>query len=72
MTSIDDLEKRVARIEGRNKNVELDNAIGFYLSAIQIKEPWLNAIVPSFGFLLSTLTLPFFKNLWKKYFYKNE
>ncbi|MBI3070220.1 MAG: hypothetical protein HYY87_02850 [Candidatus Levybacteria bacterium] len=90
MTSIDDLEKRVARIEGRNKNVELDKrwetsytrrillitltyiAIGFYLSAIQIKEPWLNAIVPSFGFLLSTLTLPFFKNLWKKYFYKNE
>lgn len=90
MTSIDNLEKRVAKIEERNKNVELDKrwetsytrksllviftylAIGFYLSAIKISEPWLNAIVPSIGFLLSTLSLPLFKNLWKKYFYKNE
>lgn len=39
-------------------------SIGLYLSAIEIKDPWLNAIVPSVGFLLSTLTLPFFKNLW--------
>jgi len=39
-------------------------SIGLYLDAIQIKDPWLNAIVPSVGFLLSTLTLPFFKNLW--------
>ena len=39
-------------------------SIGFYLSAIKVKDPWLNAIVPSIGFLLSTLTLPFFKNLW--------
>lgn len=42
-------------------------AIGFYLSAIQIENPWLNAIVPSVGFLLSTLTLPYFKNLWIKF-----
>ena len=41
-------------------------SIGFYLNAINIKDPWLNAIVPSIGFLLSTLTLPFFKNLWLK------
>jgi hypothetical protein len=41
-------------------------SIGFYLNAIQIKDPWLNAIVPSVGFLLSTLTLPLFKNLWLK------
>lgn len=90
MTSMADLEKRVARIEKRNRNVELDKrwetsytrrilliiftylAIGFYLSAIKIKEPWLNAIVPSIGFLLSTLSLPLFKNLWEKYLYKNE
>lgn len=45
-------------------------AISFYLQAIEIQRPWLNAIVPSIGFLLSTLTLPFFKNLWIKYFYK--
>lgn len=41
-------------------------AIGFYLNAIHIENPWFNAIVPSIGFLLSTLTLPYFKNLWIK------
>jgi len=41
-------------------------AIGFYLQAIEIENPWLNAIVPTLGFYLSTLTLPFFKSLWEK------
>ena len=41
-------------------------SIGLYMSAIDIKDPWVNAVVPSIGFLLSTLTLPFFKNLWIK------
>jgi hypothetical protein len=39
-------------------------AIGIYMWAIEINQPWLNAIVPTVGFLLSTLTMPFFKNLW--------
>ena len=39
-------------------------AVGLYLRAISISEPWLNAIVPSLGFLLSTLTLPIFKKIW--------
>lgn len=43
-------------------------AISFYLRAINIDKPWLNAIVPSIGFLLSTLTLPYFKDIWKRYF----
>lgn len=47
-------------------------AIGLYLNAIHIENPWLNAIVPSFGFLLSTLTLPYFKNLWIKFNRKKE
>ena len=42
-------------------------AIGLYLWAIKIENPWLNAIVPSVGFLLSTLTLSYFKNLWVKF-----
>jgi hypothetical protein len=46
--------------------------IGFYLQAIKIDQPWLNAIVPSIGFLLSTLTLPFFKEVWKKWRYKKD
>lgn len=39
-------------------------AIGIYMWAIAIERPWLNAIVPTVGFMLSTLTLPFFKSLW--------
>lgn len=45
-------------------------AIGLYLNVIAIQAPWLNAIVPTVGFLLSTLTLPYFKKLWKKKIYK--
>lgn len=39
-------------------------AIGVYLQAIDVPLPWLNAIVPAVAFMLSTLTLPFFKKLW--------
>lgn len=45
-------------------------SIGLYLSAINIQNPWENAIVPSVGFFLSTLTLPFIKKLWLKYLNK--
>ena len=44
-------------------------AVGFYLSAIAVPNPWVNAIVPSVAFVLSTLTLPFFKKLWLKHAY---
>lgn len=84
MDKLQDLEKRIEKIEARNKEVEKDKAwetsytrrilliaftylsIGLYLTVIKISDPWLNAIVPSIGFLLSTLTLPFFKGLWLK------
>ena len=42
-------------------------AIGFYLQVINIPKPWLNAIVPTIAFMLSTLTLPLFKKLWINY-----
>lgn len=45
-------------------------AIGLYLHAIHVDRPWINAIVPSIGFLLSTLTLPWIKKWWKKNIYK--
>lgn len=41
-------------------------AIGVYLRAIDLPKPWLNAIVPAVAFMLSTLTLPFFKKIWLK------
>ncbi len=39
-------------------------AIGIYLQVINVPSPWLNAIVPAVAFMLSTLTLPFFKKIW--------
>lgn len=45
-------------------------AIGVYLKIINLPKPWLNAIVPAVAFMLSTLTLPFFKSLWLRYFYR--
>lgn len=45
-------------------------AIALYMQFIVGIDPWINAIVPTTGFLLSTLTLPFFKNLWVKYIKK--
>ena len=42
-------------------------SVGFYLKAIGISNPWLNAIVPAIAFMLSTLTLPVLKKLWLRY-----
>lgn len=39
-------------------------AIGLYLRAILVDRPWINAIVPAVGFMISTLTMPFFKKVW--------
>ncbi len=35
-----------------------------YLMAIGVSNAGMNAVVPSVGFLLSTLTLPWFKKMW--------
>lgn len=45
-------------------------SIALYLKFIVGINPWINAVVPSIGFLLSTLTLPYFKKLWLKHVYK--
>ncbi len=47
-------------------------AIAAYLWFIVGINPWINAIVPAIGFLLSTLTLPFFKSLWVRYMYSKK
>lgn len=44
--------------------------LSIYMAAIEISKPWLNSIVPTVGFLLSTLSLPWFRRIWQKYFYK--
>ncbi len=38
----------------------------FFLIA-QLPKPFINSIVPTAGFVLSTLSLPFFKRMWIKY-----
>jgi hypothetical protein len=90
MSSLEELQNRIEKIEKRNKRVETDKswetswtrrvllfiftylAIGLYLNAIYVSNPWLNAIVPAVGFLLSTLTLPFFRRIWERQNKKNK
>jgi len=42
-------------------------SIGLYMYVIEVKNPWINAVIPTIGFFLSTLTLPYFKSFWKNY-----
>jgi hypothetical protein len=41
-----------------------------FFYSINAQRPWINAIVPSIGFIISTLTLGFFKRIWLKYHYR--
>jgi|TARA_Y100000310_G_C20684493_1_gene818069 hypothetical protein len=38
----------------------------FFITA-NLPRPWINSIVPSLAFVLSTLSLPLFKKLWVKF-----
>lgn len=85
MITLEKLEKRIARIEARNRRVELDKAwetslarkffvailtyllIGIFMDAIDVANPWLNAIIPGTAFLLSTLTIPLLKDWYIKH-----
>ena len=42
--------------------------IFFYFAGLP--KPFVNSIVPTLAFVLSTLTLPYFKKLWLIYIYK--
>ncbi len=42
-------------------------SIFLYFLAIGVEKPVLNAIVPTMGFLLSTVSLPFIRKVWEKY-----
>ncbi len=43
-------------------------SIALYLKFIVGIDPWINAIVPALGFLLSTLSFPYFKKIWITYY----
>ena len=42
--------------------------IAIYLGLFLKIDPWFNALVPTIGFFLSTLSLSVFKRIWLKYF----
>lgn len=42
----------------------------FFLVA-ELPKPFINSIVPTTGFILSTLSLPYIKKIWIKYKVKN-
>ncbi len=41
--------------------------LAIYFKFVLQINPWLNAIVPTLGFYLSTLTLPFFRKIWEQF-----
>ena len=40
-----------------------------FLQQINAPKPWLNALVPTAGYILSTLTVPILKKMWIKRVY---
>lgn len=38
--------------------------VGLYLQVLGVSQAWLNALVPATAFMLSTLSLPFFRAVW--------
>lgn len=41
-----------------------------FLYSIEAPRPWLNALVPTIGYIISTLSLPFIKRFWIKNIYR--
>ena len=46
--------------------------IVIFFFAANLPNPWLNALVPTLAFILSTATLPLFKNIWIRLLYKKR
>lgn len=42
----------------------------FYFA--ELPSPFINAVVPTLGFVLSTLSLPLFKRVWLRYFHQDK
>lgn len=47
-------------------------SIAIYFYFVIKENPWINAIVPTVAFLLSTLTLPWVRRFWRHYIYKKD
>lgn len=42
------------------------------MNSLEVENAWKGALIPSVGFLLSTLSLPYFKQFWLKHIYKER
>jgi hypothetical protein len=74
---VDAIKKRNAKVE-TNKAWETSwtrrglitlltyMVVVLFFHTSQLPQPWLNAIVPSGAFVLSTLSVPFVKSWWLK------
>ncbi|MDB5166231.1 MAG: hypothetical protein JWM37_303 [Candidatus Saccharibacteria bacterium] len=72
---VEQLEKRNARVEGdkrwetswtRRVSIMILTyiVVAFYLRFVVHIDPWINALVPVIGFMLSTLTLSLLKRIF--------
>lgn len=73
---IDQIEARNSRVEldkawetslTRKISIALFTylSVSMYFVAIKVNRPFINAVVPTCGFLLSTLSLPFIRKIWE-------
>lgn len=46
--------------------------LSIYMLWLDVKNPWLNALIPTIGFVLSTLTLAKIKEIWLSKREKNQ
>jgi hypothetical protein len=76
------IKKRNKKVEA-DKAWETSNARKFLIAiftyilivlffwVMSLPNPLINAVVPTVGFVLSTLSMPYFKKYWINKFYKN-
>ena len=38
-----------------------------FMWSIKVEKPYINAIIPTLGFILSTLSLSFLRQIWEKF-----
>lgn len=83
MSDIEAIQKRNARVEAdkawetswaRRLCIALMTYIiaAIYMQSVGLGNAFLGAMVPTGGYLLSTVSLPFAKNYWLNHFYKNQ
>lgn len=74
---IEEIEKRNKRVELDKKwetsairkcliMILTYSIILLFFVIINVEKPFINALVPTIGFFLSTLTLDYFKKIWLK------